>query len=199
MTQLRNAWDKVNDLQLGDIVRLPDGRSLAVRACERKLPHIVSDLRGWVLVGELGPQASILSIPATPSDQVRLFMALEDVPARLGQTRKQVEGKVSYWAPHLPGVSGAMGQLAYAIHSIRGTDEVMILVWRGEELIVFVESGDCDPETLLFTFLPRDVNRTERDVARYGARVLNPGHAGSPAHQQKPARKPLRIPLPGRR
>lgn len=191
--------EQIQHLDLGDIVKLPDGRELTIRACERALNPSVGTMRGWLLAGEIGPQATLLSIPTAPHDPVVVYTPLADIPPHARAARCMAEGVVSYWAPHLPNISGAMGELAYKVCSLRAAPDPMVLVWRGRELVVFVKSAITTAEELRCWFLGRNPTETEREVTRFGSVVRQPGHA-RPTSPATPAQQPSRIPfLPGRR
>lgn len=179
-------------LDLGDIVRLPDGRELTIRACERRLPTIVGSMAGWLLAGEIGPKATLLSLPPSQEAPVSVFTPLEEIPAHARMARPVVEGVVSYWSPHLPNISGAMGELAYRVCTIRAAAEPMVLMWRGRELVVFVQSAVTTSAALSFWAMRRAPHETERDVQRYAARVV-PGRVPNPL--DNPFLNPEKVPL----
>lgn len=196
--QTASSYEQVHRLALGDIVRLPDGRELTVRSCERRLSVPVGQMAGWFLVGEIGPQATLLSMPTEPGAPVSVFTPLEDIPAHARSARVVVEGVTSYWAPHLPNTSGAMGELAYRVCTVRASSEPMVLIWRGRELVVFVQSAVTSTDALTMWQLRQAPEETERDVTRYGAKVVpHRVPTGDPAPTKKTA--PRRFTLPGRR
>lgn len=158
-------------VELGDEVRLPDGRLTTVRAVERELSHPVGTMAGFVLAGEVGPGAALLGMPPSPDGAVTLYAPLDSVPAHARSAREVVAGVVAYWAPHLPGLSGAMGELGYKVCVVRGSVDPMVLVWRGRELVVFIRSAVADPGLLRVRHLQRDPSRTERHVDRVAAVV----------------------------
>jgi hypothetical protein len=191
-TDTRAGFTQLLSLELGDIVTLPDGRQLTVRALERTLRTPVGSMHGFVLGGEVGPQATLLSIPAGPDAPVVLYTPLEHIPASARDARPVVEGVVSYWAPHLPNLSGAMGELGFKVCAIRGQIDPMVLMWRGHERVVFVRSAVASLSQLGFLCMSRDPSATEIDQARHAARVVPAGigigvpdteHAGGLYHQ----------------
>lgn len=189
-------------LELGDLIALPDGRELTVRAVERRLHTQVGPMAGWLLGGEVGPGAVLVSLPGQPGQEVDLYSPLVDVPATARNARTVVEGAVSYYAPHLPTVSGAMGELGYKVCAMRGSGEPMVLVWRGGEMVVFVRTGSVNPQALRFALLARDPSVTEQDVTRYSARVVAPNQVNGPgqaAPATVPVRERRRFAVPGRR
>lgn len=180
-----NPLMTVTDLSraaLGDLVELPDGRSATVRAVMARLSHPVGPMSGFVLAGEIGPQAVLLGLPAVVGGQVLVYAALDRVPAHAMDAVEVTSGVMTYWAPHLPGMSGAMGQLGFKVCAVRGQNEPMVLVWRGRELVVFVLAGVCSPAEVSVQALRRD-SATEAPVTRVAAAVTTPDRA-TPAPQQ---------------
>lgn len=167
----------LGQLHLGDILCLPDGRTNSVRAVMARLPNIVGSMSGFVLAGEIGPDAVLLSLPASPGSPIVLYSPLDRVPAHAADAIEVVSGIVTYWSPHVPGVSGAMGQLGYKVCVVRGQTEPMVLLWRGNELVVFVHSAVCSADAINITFLARDTARTEKAVTRVGVDVTSPDRA----------------------
>ena len=170
----------MHTLDLGDTVTLPDGRELTVRAVERRLSVAVGTMAGWLLAGEIGPSATLISTPASPDGPVVLYTPLQNVPAAARSATPMCEGVASYWAPHLPNLSGAMGEIPYKVCAVRGKVDPMVLIWRGRELIVFVKSATTTPDALRYWFLRRDAAATEKDVARVSSVVHERNHVPAP-------------------
>lgn len=160
--------------QLGDIVSLPDGRRSTVRAVHRKLGMTVGSMAGFVLAGEIGPFCALLSLPPAPSMPIGVYVPVPRVPPYAKDATEVLSGVISYWAPHVPGFSGAMGELGFKVASVRGQVEPMVLLWRGEELVVFVYSMGVDAALLRMEAMRRDPNFTERDVPLHAAIVTTP-------------------------
>lgn len=186
-TDPRQAFLTLTQLALGDVLTLPDGRHLTVRAIEPKLSSSVGSMAGFVLGGEIGPDATLVSIPTSPDGSVSLYAPLDHLPERAKNARPMCEGVVSYWAPHLPNMSGAMGELGYKVCVIRGQFDPMVLIWRGRERVVFIQTAVTTLSELGMTMLKRDPRATEVDQARHGAHVHSPAHAPvyDPVHEKK--------------
>jgi len=176
-----SPYEALTSLGLGDLVTLPDGTFLTVRSIERQLQVPVGSMHGFVLGGEIGPQATMLSVPSGPRGTVYLYTPVESVPAGVTGVQQACWGVISYWAPHLPGLSGALGELTYRVFRIRGQVEPLVIVWRGEERIVFVRSGAATPDELEFLRMQVDEATTEHRVVRHTARVTNPANVPAPA------------------
>ena len=185
-TPTQTPFAALHTLALGDAATLPDGRTLTIRAVERALPRPVGSMAGWLLAGEIGPSATLISTPSSPDGAVVLYTPMDSVPAYARTATTVCEGVVSYWAPHLPNLSGAMGELGYKVCALRGKIDPMVLIWRGRELVVFVKSATTTPDALKFAFLNRDAAATERDVARFSSAVRTPNHVAvdEPAYEK---------------
>lgn len=179
-------------LQLGDIVSLQSGIALSVRAVERQLAENVGTMAGFVLLGELGPDCVLLAIPSGKQDSVDIYSPLDHVPAHAKAAQVACQGVISYWAPHLPNLSGALGELGYKVASLRGSVDPMVLIWRGKERVVFVRTSTLAYELLNVTELPRNLTQTEVDQVRYAATVHQ--HA-QPVHTE-PRKLPQEISTP---
>lgn len=179
------------DVQLGDIITFPGGQAYSVRAVERALAQVVGTMAGFILVGEVGPRAALLSLSGDAAAPVTVYSPLDHIPAHARSATIVCQGVVSYWAPHLPNLSGAQGELGYKVAKLRGSVDPMVLLWRGEERVVFLRSGTQAPESLRVEALPRDAAATEVDQLRYAATV-----SPSPLQSQPlplPAERPLRV------
>lgn len=163
-------------LALGDLITLPDGRVLPIRALEQQFAHDVGPLRGFALLGEIGPECMMLAIPTAVGTPLPVYSPLKDVPAGTPALREIISGVVSYWPPHLPGYKAAMGELGYKVFAVRGTVDPLIMMWRGRELVVFVKSGTVDPSSILVEHLSRK-SGVDPQIRRYAATVTNPSSA----------------------
>lgn len=182
---IHRAFRQLLALELGDIVTLPDGRQLTVRALERHLTPTVGTMAGFVLGGEVGPQATLVSIPSGPDGPVTLYTPLDYIPAHARDARAVTEGVVSYWAPHLPNLSGAMGELGYKVCAVRGQIDPMVVLWRGRERIIFVRSAVASVADLEFLCMARDPSATEVDQERHAARVTSPAQVPVPVPERE--------------
>jgi hypothetical protein len=165
------AAELLATLSLGDVVTLPDGRPLTIRACV-PLEAPVRSMGGFALAGEL---SALLSVAPTPGSPVLVYL-----PGRLhpgARTRAEREGAARYWAPHLPGTTGAMGELLWRVVTVEGHVDPAVIVFRGSEVIPFLRTGEAHPGDLHIMRLRRDagvdvdVDRTAAVVVPYGSPV----------------------------
>jgi len=165
-------FTRLDQLALGDIITLPDGKALTVRAAAPQLAHTVGQMAGFILCGEVGPSCVLLSLPAELSGPVLLYRPLDRVPNTARSAVEVIVGVLDYWAPHLPGQLHALGQLGFKVCIVRGQVNPMVVFWRGRELVVFVESGVCSADQIKTESLKRDARRTSAPVTRVSSVVV---------------------------
>lgn len=166
---------------LGDVIALPDSRKGVVRCVVRRLGVTVGPMSGFVLVGEISPQAALLSIPGSPTDNVVVYAAQSSVPPHAKNASVVTEGVATYFPPHTVGVSGAMAEVAYKVAKVPGQIEPMVLMWRGPELVVFTRSFEASLDRFLLKQLAKDSFVTERGVDRVTSTVTSPVSAPASA------------------
>jgi hypothetical protein len=159
------------DLALGDVITLPEGRSLTVRSVVQ-LVVPVGSMSGFVLLGEL---ELLLSIPTSELDQLGVYLPVERFPVPHEQTRVAAEGAARYWSPHLPAIAGAMGEVTYRVLDVRGSLDPVVVVYRGPDVVVFMRTGGLDTNALRLLRMQRPVG-TEQDVDRFAAVVTAAPH-----------------------
>lgn len=173
---------------LGDVVILPDGREKTIRARE-VLNVPIQTMAGFVIAGELDV---LLSTPTTDGSPVLVYVPLTELPADTRSARAVQEGVISYWAPHLPAVSGAMGELKYKIVEVSGWIDPIVMVWRGRECVVFVRATWAWPADLRILYMRRDPSN-QVAVTRHAGVVADP--AGAPEPVAVPERRPAQVPV----
>lgn len=161
-------------LALGDVITLPDGASRTIRSVMLALPHAVGSMHGFAVAGDIGPATVLLSLPADPSTPVGVFRPVDKVPAAAAHATVVCSGTLPFWAPHLPGLRQALGQLGYKVCVVRGQAEPMVLLWRGRELVVFVHSADTSGHDITVQQLRRDEHAVSAPVSRVAAAVASP-------------------------
>lgn len=135
------------DAQLGDLVTLPDGRSYSIRGRVR-LTTPVRGIAGFVVAGEC---QVVLTTDTVSGGPIGVYLP-GTLPAGAHIT-PIAEGALRYWAPHLPAISGAMGELLWRLVGVSGHADPVVVLYRGEEVIPFIRStfvwpGDVDVATL---------------------------------------------------
>jgi hypothetical protein len=159
------------DIALGDVVTLPDTRSLTVRSVVQ-LAVPVGSMTGFVLLGEM---EMLLSIPPSQADPLGVFLPVMKFPVPETQTRVAAEGAARYWAPHLPAIAGAMGEILFRVLEVRGAVDPIVVVYRGPDVVVFMRTGHLDAHTLRILRMQRPVG-DEQSVDRYAATVQQVPH-----------------------
>ena len=186
-----SPYHALRDVQLGDVITLGGSQALSVRAVERALAAPVGTMSGFILAGEVGPQAALLGIPLNPTEPVGVYTPLDHIPPHARGAVAMCQGVISYWAPHLPGLSGAQGELGYKVARVRGSVDPLVLVWRGAERVVFIRTTTFPVEQLVVESLPRDARNTEVDQVRYAATVGSSPSITYPTRHEVPAAHPL--------
>ena len=159
------------DVALGDVVTLPNGRSLTVRSMVT-LATPVGSMSGFLLLGEL---EMLLSIPPSQNDPLGVYLPVERFPVDESQTRVAAEGAARYWAPHLPAIAGAMGEIRFRVLEVRGSVDPVVVVYRGPDVVVFVRTGHLDVRSLGMLRMQRP-SGVEQDVERHAATVAPAPH-----------------------
>lgn len=177
------------DVALGDVIVLPDGREKTIRAREvLSLP--IQTMAGFLIAGELDV---LLSTPTSAGSPVLVYVPLTDLPADTRTARAVQEGVISYWAPHLPAISGAMGELKYKIVEVSGWIDPIVMVWRGHEVTVFVRATWAWPSDLQVLYMRRDPSNNTT-VTRHSGVVDDPSRVTEPVIV--PQRQPEQVPAP---
>lgn len=159
--------NSIAELALGDIVTFPDGRDLTVRS-QVRLTNPVGSMAGFVLLGEL---EMLFSIPSVAEAPMGIFLPVERFPVPAVHTRCAAEGAARYWAPHLPALGQAMGEIYYRVIEVRGSVDPVVVIYRGPEAVVFIRTGYQWETELKLTTLRRDRSNEEVDVDRHSAAV----------------------------
>ena len=162
---------------LGDLVALPDGRRLSVRS-RVSLPLPEGSMAGFVICGEL---EVLLSMPAQHGAPFGVYIPIPYLPESASDAKVVFEGVTSYWAPHLPSSSGAMGELAWRVLRVRNALDPLVAVYRGSELVVFVKASEASGGDLSVRYMPRP-GEQDAPVVRHSALI------GAPAPTLQPQR-----------
>jgi hypothetical protein len=175
-------------LHLGDIVSVPDGRSLSVRVLV-DLPPTPMPISSFVVLGEL----EMMLAASSSRGLVHAYAPVAYLPPAMSSARVLAEGAAAYWAPHLPAAGGAMGEVLYRVVSLRSQVAPIVLVYRGPELIVFVPAGEFSLAGLRALRMPRAAH-DPAPVARFAA-VVDPlnvpvtSPVSSPGRSDVPSRQ----------
>lgn len=156
-------------VSLGDIIILPDGRGLTARS-RVALPTPVHSMAGFIICGEM---EVLLSTPSTSNGPVNVYVPIDYLPVEQAQCRVVAEGAARYWAPHLPALSGAMGEVFYRVLEVRGSVDPIVVVYRGQELIVFIRATFAWGDDIRVMYMDRS-DANDVDVVRHSAVVDDP-------------------------
>jgi hypothetical protein len=156
-------------IELGDVIVLPDGRAMTARA-KVSLPEPVGSMAGFVIAGEL---ETLLSVPTRVESPILVYVPIDYLPEAAARARTAYEGAMRYWAPHLPALSGAMGELLYRVVAIRGSVDPIVIVYRGPEVIVFIRAAHASASDLRVLYMQRGVDN-DLSMDRHAAFVSSP-------------------------
>lgn len=155
------SHNSLGNLRLGDIVVLPDGTSTTARG-KTVFEIPVGTMAGFIICGEL---KVLLGSPNTEEAPVNIYVSIDQFPSALNRARVAAEGAMRYWAPHLPSLGGAMGELTYRVLQIRGSSDPVVIIYRGDEAIVFIRATQVNRKDL--RIFPMDSSvRNEINVQR---------------------------------
>lgn len=140
----------LHTLNLGDMIELPTGQKITVRARVR-LPETVGAMRGFIICGEL---EILLGIPENSGETIVGYRRIKTLPKFIKNVQAIFKGACSYWAPHLPGMRQAMGELLYKVLEVPGSIDPIVIVWRGQEAVIFVK-GESYKGDMRVLYMPR--------------------------------------------
>jgi hypothetical protein len=183
----------LSHVELGDVIVLPDGRAMTARA-KVNLPAPVGSMAGFVIAGEL---EVLLSVPVREESPVLVYVPIDYLPESAARARTAYEGAMSYWAPHLPALSGAMGELLYRVVAIRGSVDPIVIVYRGPEVIVFIRASYAHSDDLRILYMRRDVDN-DVELDRHAGTVISPDREFHPDEIGVPIRVPQHVGAPSR-
>lgn len=184
----------VHEVQLGDIVVLPDGRALTVR-CRVSLGAPVGNMAGFLVAGELDV---LLATPAHEGLEFGVYVPIAYMPEDPKRLRLAYDGVSRYWAPHLPAAGQAMAEVLYQVYEVRGSIDPIVVIHRGPEQVVFIKASYARPEHVRFTAMPR-VTDNEHDVERVSSVVVPAGlPIPQPSRETETTRRRRRFTRAGR-
>lgn len=168
------------DVGLGDVVVLPDGRAMTART-KVGLPSPVGSMAGFVICGEM---EVLLSTPVSIEGPINIYVPIDYFPFEESQARTAAQGAANYWAPHVPALRGAMGEILWRVVEIRGSIDPIVIVYRGDEVIVFIRVSFTAASGLQVLYMRRDESN-DVDVVRHAALVEAPGlGVGAPVEER---------------
>lgn len=153
-------------LALGDMIVLPDGRTLSLRSMA-SLSEPVGSMSGFWLLGELEVLAAT---PPSHDQPLNIYLPVQKFPVSEDRVITAVEGVARYWAPHLPAIGGAAGEIRFRVMSVRGSVDPIVTIHRGPDTTVFVRTSFAWGSQLDVLQMNRDPS-AERSVDRFSAEL----------------------------
>jgi hypothetical protein len=186
MREVHHRMPRLNDLRLGDILTLPDSRSFSVRMLA-PLPENALRLESLIGLGDL----EMLLAPDA-SGCVHVLMPTESLPPGASTAKRLCDGASAFWAPHLPAVGGAMGEILFRVLLLRNVFAPLVVLDRSGEYVFFLRIGEVTTGALATTRMPISA-LSETPVARFAAvvdpvpvKVLDPA-------EERPLPRPSRV------
>lgn len=175
------VWD---GLKLGDIMVLPDGRSFSVRMLASLSTNDL-DFGLLCLLGDL----ELMLAPSATSNSVQVLLPVESLPQADTSAKLLCDGAAAFWAPHLPAIGGAMGEVLFRLLLLISLFAPLVIVDRGQDRVFFLRIGELDASSLHVQRMPTSL-LDMTSVPRFAA-VLEP--AVTPAPVLSPP-SPIRVP-----
>lgn len=150
---------------LGDLLTLPDGTTYTVRS-RVNLTEPVRALSGFLVAGEC---QAVLTASAVVGEPFGVHLPGKVPPD--ATVHMVVEGAASYWAPHLPSLTGAMGELLWRVVFVSGYPDPVVVIYRGHEVIPFIRVATVDPQDVELSTLPRS-QANDIEVERHAGHVV---------------------------
>lgn len=185
MSELHSGHRALAELRLGDILTLPDGRSLSVRMLA-PLPENPLRISSLVTLGDLE-----MILAPTTTGRAEVLLPVESLPPSAASAKHLCDGASSFWAPHLPAVGGAMGEVLFRLLMLRDVFAPLVVLDRSGDHVFFLRVGEVELLSVRATRMPAS-SLSDTPVARF-AGVVDP----APAPVVAPSRE-RRLPRPTR-
>lgn len=186
MREVHHGMPLFSDLRLGDILTLPDNRSFSVRMLA-PLPENALRMESLIALGDL----EMLLAPER-SGSVHMLLPTESLPPGASAAKRLCDGASTFWAPHLPAVGGAMGEILFRVLLLRSVFAPLVVLDRSGDHVFFLRVGEIDAASLSSTRMPVST-LSGTPVARFAAvvdpvpvKVLDPA-------EERPLPKPSRV------
>jgi hypothetical protein len=154
-------------LRLGDILTFSDGRSFSLRMLA-ELPDNPLDVSPLMALGDL----EMLLLPTRDQDIVHMLLPVETLPPAAASAKQLCDGAAAFWAPHLPAVGGAMGEVLFRVLLLRSVFAPLVVLDRGGDNIFFLKVGEAPMSSIALTALPASA-LSATPVSRFSA-VVDP-------------------------
>jgi hypothetical protein len=186
-TSILSDLSPIGFAHLGDVVKIPDGRALTVRSVAA-FPSPALTMSGFVILGECDV---LVSAPSRKALSHVIYQPIGQLPSTAMGAKILIEGVISYWAPHLPSMQGAMGELPFRVLEVNGSPDPWVVVYRGPELVVFIPGPKIEGDQLHVLRMPRRNDQDEFEVVRHVA-IVEPSRVEIP--RTVPQEKPITVP-----
>jgi len=121
---------------LGDILSFPNGYVATVRSVITFDDKYV-DVAGFIVLGDT---SLVVTVPHS-GHVCEVFVPVQQDLSLLGTPRSLKSGVARYWPSHLPGVSGAMGELRWSLQRLDSSPTLAMCLTRDVVSTVFLPVG----------------------------------------------------------
>ena len=155
-----------SNLMLGDIVETYSGALETVRAVA-SVAYNIADIDGLCILGDMN---AALLCRKDDTTTVIMLVPVQNIPKGAQTAHYLASGLVSFWAPHLPAIGGALSTSKYELMLFEDTQNLFVRVVRGNETIFFDNAASVQASTFSIGHQKLSpLNKTK--VTRYAATI----------------------------
>lgn len=155
-----------SNLKLGDVVETYSGALETVRAVASVADN-VAEVNGLCILGDMNAMLLCRKDDATT---VTMLVPVQNIPKGAQTAHYLAAGLVSFWAPHLPAIGGALSTSKYELLLFADTRNPFVRVVRGHETIFFDNAASVQASTFSIGHQKLSpLNKTK--VTRYAATI----------------------------
>jgi len=154
-----------SNLRLGDLVETPSGDLETVRAVA-SVGYNIADVEGLCILGSM----NAVLLCRQDEENLVMLVPVQNIPQGAQTAQRMASGLVSFWAPHMPAIGGALCTAKYEIMMLMDTRDLFVMVTRGKETIFF--NNHVDLPASAFSVGHQKLSHMNKDkVSRYAAVV----------------------------
>lgn len=158
---------QLRQLNLGDIVTFPDGRDFSLRMIA-DIPDNPLRISRLLALGDL----ELVLAAGDAASEVQVLLPVETLPPGASSAKVLCDGAAAFWAPHLPAIGGAMGEITFRLLMLRSAFAPLAVLNRSGDHIFYLRMGTLELSRIKVTHLPVSA-LSSAPVARFAA-VVDP-------------------------
>lgn len=118
----------------------------------------------------LGDMNAVLLCRKDDTDAILMLVPVQNIPKGAQTAHLLASGLVSFWAPHLPAIGGALSTSKYELMQFEDTRNLFVTIVRGNETIFFDNAVNISASTFSIGHQALSpLNKTR--VVRYAATI----------------------------